>query len=130
AAEVPVYALVNPHAFSAGAMIALATDGIFMVPAGVIGAATPVDGEGRKGSEKIVSAMRAEMRALAEARGLDPRIAEAMVDEDIVIADVSEAGKLLTLTTAEAERIGYATAVDGWDGLLATLDLADAEVHY
>jgi len=65
---VPVYTLVNRRAFSAGALIALATDEIYMRPGSVLGAATPVDGSGEKASEKIVSAMRSEMRALAEAR--------------------------------------------------------------
>jgi membrane-bound ClpP family serine protease len=37
-----------------------------MRPGAVIGAATPVTGEGQKAPEKIVSAMRSEMRALAE----------------------------------------------------------------
>ncbi|MDH3425001.1 MAG: ATP-dependent Clp protease proteolytic subunit, partial [Gemmatimonadota bacterium] len=64
---VPVYTLVNRRAFSAGALIALSTDGIYMRPGSVIGAATPVDGTGTKAPEKIVSAMRTEMRALAEA---------------------------------------------------------------
>src|SRR5690606_24459632 len=82
-ADVPVYAYVNRRAFSAGALIALATDGIFMLPGSVMGAATPVTGTGEKAPEKIVSAMRSEMRALAEARGLDPRVAEAMVDESV-----------------------------------------------
>jgi len=128
-AEVPVYAFVNRRAYSAGALIALATDGIYMVPGAVIGAATPVDGEGDKAPEKIVSAMRSEMRALAEAKGLDPRIAEAMVDEDIEIPGIIEKGKLLTMTAEEAVRVGYATQVAGWDGLLETLDLAAVEVH-
>ena len=99
ASEVPVHAFVNPRAFSAGALISLAAEKIWMTPAGVMGAVTPVDGAGVKGSEKVVSAMRAEMRALAEARGLDPSIAEAMVDESIAIPGVIEAGKLLTMTT-------------------------------
>ena len=80
ASTVPVYAYVNAHAWSAGAMIALAADSIYMGPVSSIGAATPVIGAGEKASEKIVSAMRGEFRALAEARGLDPRLAEAMVD--------------------------------------------------
>ena len=80
-AQIPVYAYVNTHAWSAGAMIALAADSIFMSPRSSIGAATPVDGTGTKAPEKIVSAMRGEFRALAEARGLDPRIAESMVEE-------------------------------------------------
>lgn len=115
---VPVYALVNRRAFSAGALIALATRGVYMRPGSVIGAATPVDGSGTKASEKIVSAMRSEMRALAEARGLDPRVAEAMVDEDVAIEGVIEPGKLLTLTTEEAVSLGYAHEVADLEGLL------------
>ena len=83
--SVPVYAFVNPRAYSAGALIALSAKGIYMRPGAVLGAATPVDGSGVKASEKLVSAMRGEFRALAEARGLDPRIAEAMVDERVEI---------------------------------------------
>lgn len=128
ASPVPVYAFVKPRAFSAGALIALATDGIYMAPRSVIGAATPVTGQGEKAPEKIVSAMRSEMRTLAEARGLDPRIAEAMVDEDIEIEGVVEAGKLLTLTTEEAVRVGYANEAADWDALLAALDIPVAEV--
>jgi membrane-bound serine protease (ClpP class) len=126
--DVPVYAFVNLHALSAGAMIALAADGIYMRPASTIGAATPVTGEGQKAPEKIVSAMRAEMRSIAEARGLDPRIAEAMVDEEIEIEGVIAAGKLLSLTASEAAAIGYASLADDWDALLAELGLQDAPV--
>ncbi|MGH7506919.1 MAG: NfeD family protein, partial [Longimicrobiales bacterium] len=128
-ADVPVYTYVNHRAFSAGALIALATDRIFMRSGGVMGAATPVTGEGEKAPEKIVSAMRSEMRALAEARGLDPRIAEAMVDEDVAIEGVVEQGKLLTLTTDEAATLGYAEKIDDWDALVSRLDLAGAPVR-
>lgn len=107
-ASIPVYAFINPRAYSAGAMIALAAKGIYMQPTGVVGAATPVDGEGTKASEKMVSAMRAAFRALAEARGVDPRLAEGMVDETIEIPDVKPAGVLLTLTAGEALRHGFA----------------------
>ena len=97
-ASIPVYAFINPRAYSAGAMIALAAKGIYMQPTGVVGAATPVDGEGTKASEKMVSAMRAAFRALAESRGVDPRLAEGMVDESIEGPGVKPAGVLLTLT--------------------------------
>jgi membrane-bound serine protease (ClpP class) len=128
-AEIPVYAFVNPRAFSAGAMIALATKGIYMAPAGVIGAATPVDGGGTKGSEKIVSAMRAEFRALAEAGGLDPRIAEGMVDETLDIPGVKPPGQLLTLSTSEALKVGFAKErVEGLEGMLSALGLEAATV--
>jgi membrane-bound serine protease (ClpP class) len=127
-ASLPVYTLVNRRAFSAGALIALATDGIYMRPASVIGAATPVDGAGTKAPEKIVSAMRSEMRALAEANGLDPDIAEAMVDESLEVPGVSEAGQLLTLTTEEAVEVGYATEVEDLAALLALMDVSAAQV--
>lgn len=126
--EVPVYAWVNMHAYSAGAMIALATERVLMQEGAVMGAATPVDGSGTKASEKIVSAMRAQMRALTEARGLDPAIAEAMVDEELAIEGVVEEGKLLTLTTGEAVSLGYAVAVDGWEDVLAAIGIEQATV--
>jgi membrane-bound serine protease (ClpP class) len=125
---VPVYAYINRRAFSAGALIALAAQQIYMRDGSVIGAATPVDGSGKKVPEKIVSAMRSEMRALAEARGLNPLIAEAMVDEDIAIPGVVEKGKLLTLTTEEAVRLGYARETGDWVALIAQLNAADAPV--
>ncbi len=108
ASRVPVYAYVNPRAYSAGALIALSTRGIYMRPGGVLGAATPVDGGGTKAPEKYVSAMRAEFRALAEEQGLDPRIAEAMVDESLGAPGLAEPGQLVTLSTTEALRVHYA----------------------
>ena len=128
-ARVPVYAFVNRRALSAGAMIALATDGIYMRPGSSLGAATPVNGgTGEKLPEKYVSAMRSEFRALAEAAGLDPRVAEAMVDEDVEVAGIDEKGKLLTLSTAEAARIGYAREVADWDAMLAAVNAPGADV--
>ncbi|MBA3895354.1 MAG: ATP-dependent Clp protease proteolytic subunit, partial [Gemmatimonadales bacterium] len=106
--EVPVYAFVNPRAFSAGALIAISAREVYMRPGAVMGAATPVDGEGKRAPEKMVSAMRAEFRAVAEERGLDPRIAEAMVDEAIEIPELVDKGVLLTLTSGEARKVGYA----------------------
>ncbi len=129
ASKVPVYAFVNPRAYSAGALIALSTAGIYMRAGAVLGAATPVDGQGTRMPEKYVSAMRAEFRALAEARGLDPRIAEAMVDESIGVAGLAERGKLVTLSTSEAIRVGYARAqVESESELLAQVGLTGATV--
>ncbi len=125
-ARIPTYAFVNRRAFSAGAMIALATERIFMRPGAVIGAATPITGDGHKASEKMVSAMRSEFRALAEARGRDPRIAEAMVDEEVSIPGIVPRGKLLSLSAEEAVRIGYATRATGWDAVVAQIAPARA----
>jgi membrane-bound serine protease (ClpP class) len=129
ASQVPVYAFVNPRAYSAGALIALSAKAIYMRPGAVLGAATPVDGQGVKASEKMVSAMRAEFRALAEARGLDPRIAEAMVDERIAVPGLDTPDELLTLSTQEALRVGFAkAAVTGEPELLQAIGLPDAKV--
>ena len=124
----PVYAFVNRRALSAGAMIALAADGLYMRPGSTIGAATPVDGEGTRASEKMVSAMRSEFRALAEERGFDPRIAEAMVDEAVEVPGVVDGTQLLTLTTDEAIELTVASGVvEDYAGLLAALDAEAAE---
>ncbi len=126
--EVPVYAYVNRRALSAGALISLAAHGIYMRPGSVIGAATPITGEGQRAPEKIVSAMRSSMRALAEARSLDPSVAEAMVDEQIEVPGVSEAGQLLTLTTEEAVALGYAQEIEDWDALMSSLGTESGQV--
>lgn len=133
--EIPVIAYVNRRAFSAGAMIALSADAVYMRTGAVMGAATPVTGEGQKAPEKIVSAMRSEMRALAERRGLDPAVAEAMVDESIEVEGVVDAGKLLTLTTDEAVAIGYAHSVDDLEDAFSQAGIAvdrvvDSELNW
>ena len=124
--KIPSYAFVDLHAFSAGALIALATDGIYMKPGSVIGAATPITGDGQKAPEKIVSAMRSEMRALAQARNLDPRIAEGMVDETLDLPGIKPAGKLLTLTDREAIKVGYAKPATSWAAVKADLNQSSA----
>ncbi len=115
-AEIKTIAYINKRAISAGALISLACEEIVMAPGSTIGAATPVTaaaggGEMEKASEKVVSYWRSEMRATAERRGRPPEIAEAMVDESIEIDGISEAGKLLTLTTDQAIEHGVADRV-------------------
>ncbi len=101
-AKVPTIAFIDKEAYSAGALIALASKKIYMTGGGVIGAAAPVDQSGQAVGEKYVSAIRKLFRATAERNGRPPEIAEAMVDADVAIPDLIEAGKLLTLTTQEA----------------------------
>jgi membrane-bound serine protease (ClpP class) len=128
-ARIPVYGYVNPRAYSAGALIAISTNGIYMRPGAVIGAATPVDGQGTKASEKMVSAMRAEFRSMAEQRGLDPQLAEAMVDENVEIPGVVKKGQLLTLSTNEAVRLKFAKAqVADEAALLRAIGVPGAQV--
>lgn len=129
-ARVPTAAFIDKRAISAGALISISCERIFMVAGGTIGAATPVTQAGEKTPEKFVSYMRSEMRATAESRGRDPRIAEAMVDEEIEIPGVIEAGKLITFTTEEALEFGYCDAeVSSLQDVLEQLGLEDAEIR-
>jgi membrane-bound serine protease (ClpP class) len=110
---VPVVAFVDKRAISAGALITLSASKIAMTPGGTIGAATPVYGSGAKATEKVVSFMRSEMRSTAERNHRDPAIAEAMVDENLTLADsgLKKRGQLLTMTTLEAQHAGYCDVV-------------------
>jgi membrane-bound serine protease (ClpP class) len=123
-------AFVDRTAFSAGALVAIASEEIYMTPGAVIGAATPVEGgTGETADEKIVSAVRTTFRATAEARGRDPVVAEAMVDPDVAIEGLIARGSLLTLTTNEAVTWGYADGVAGTRAeVLAAAGLAGAPV--
>ncbi len=127
-ASVPTIAFIDKNAASAGALISYAADRIVMVPGASIGAATVVEGTGGEAApDKYQSYMRGLMRATAEANGRDPKIAEAMVDENLVVEGVSEAGQVLTLSTKEAVRLGVADAeIETIDALLARLNLSDA----
>ncbi|MCL4642209.1 MAG: nodulation protein NfeD [Olivibacter sp.] len=104
--ELKTIAFINHNAASAGALVALACDKIYMVKGASIGAASVVNPQGEVMPEKYQSYMRSLMRATAEAKGRDPRVAEAFVDPDVVLPELKEAGKVLTLTTQEALKIG------------------------
>lgn len=99
---VPVYAFIDKDAASAGALISIACDSIYMAPGGSIGAATVVTGDGQAAPDKYQSYMRSIMRSTAEAKGRDPKIAEAMVDERLSIPGITDAGQVLTFSTSEA----------------------------
>ncbi len=129
-ADVRTIAFVNREAFSAGALIAIAASDIYMTPGAVLGAATPVTGTGETAEEKIISAVRSVFKSTAELRGRDPRVAEAMVDPEIAIEGLIESGKLLTLTTIEAEEWGYTDGiVANRAELLEATGLSTAEIE-
>jgi membrane-bound serine protease (ClpP class) len=101
---------IDNNAASAGALIAVACDKIYMKRGAGIGAASVVNGQGEVLPEKYQSYMRGLMRSTAEAKGRDPKIAEAFVDPDVVIPNVIEKGKVLTLTSKEAIKVGFCEA--------------------
>ena len=146
-ARPPVYTFVEKDAFSAGAIIALATKGIFMAPGSVIGDALPIMmtpfgsvQEMPPGlEEKAVSAVAALIRSAAQNAGHDPELAEKMVRRELEykVGDevICPAGRLLTLTADEAARPGKdgqpllsaGTAAD-LPAVLRQLDLAGRPV--
>lgn len=120
---IPTYVFIDNNAASAGALISIAADSIYMRSGASIGAATVVSGtDGKAMPDKYQSYMRSMMRSTAEAHGgdtiveagkqkihwhRDPAIAEAMVDDRVTIPNVIDSGKTLTLTTNEALLRGY-----------------------
>ncbi len=123
---IPVYVFINDNAASAGALISIACDSIYMKRGAKFGAATVVNQTGAAMPDKYQSYMRATMRATAEAHGKDtlisngdttyrwhrnPKIAEGMVDPSIYIAGVSDSGKVITFTAVEAVKFGYCEGI-------------------
>jgi membrane-bound serine protease (ClpP class) len=120
--RIPVLVFIDNQAISAGALIAIAADSIYMRPGASIGAATVVDQTGQKMPDKYQSFMRGMMRATAEAHGKkpvvkdgdttwvwhrDPEIAQAMVDPSIVLKSIVDTGQVLTFTALEAIKYGF-----------------------
>ncbi len=105
--SIPSVVFINNNAASAGALISIACNRIYMRSGANIGAATVVDMKGEVVPDKYQSYMRSMMRSTAQARGRDPLIAEAMVDPRTFIPGVNDSGKVLTMTTAEAIKNNY-----------------------
>lgn len=111
----PTYTFVNSRAESAGAIIAMGTDAIYMRPAATIGSALVVGGAGQDLSEsmrdKVTQMMIGTVRNVAELKGHNPDVAEAFVtrEKEVKIDGivVHEAGNVLNLNTIRAtEEIG------------------------
>ena len=142
--EVTTIAFINKRAISAGALISLSCDSIFMTPGASIGAATAVDLKGNKASEKVISYMREEMASTAEANHRPREIATGMVDEELSIpffvshngdtltskdVDGFYEGKLVTLSTHLAVKLNIADKeIKDLDGLLNHIGLEDSDL--
>jgi len=98
---IPSIAFIDNQAASAGALISIACDSIYMRRGGSIGAATVVNQTGEVMPDKYQSFMRAMMRATAEVNGRDPKVAESMVD----------ATNVLSFTPEEAQKNGYCEGI-------------------
>ena len=122
ATDITTIAFINRRAISAGSLISLSCDQIYMTDGGTIGATSVVDMSGSKQSEKSQSYMREEMAATAEKAGKNTDIARGMVDEELSfeflvingdslkVDDIEgrKEGKLITLTTELALKYNIA----------------------
>ena len=155
-ADIPTIAYVNSKAISAGAMIAIACDQIVMRPGGKIGDAAPVDISGKEAPEKVLSTIRGTIKAIAERKGRSKAIAEAMVDKNRVLVNIDgeivsliaedyqerkdegelmdvivPEGELLTLTTDDALKYGFADAkAENIDELLEIYEIVEIDGEY
>ncbi|MFY0607149.1 MAG: nodulation protein NfeD [Cyclobacteriaceae bacterium] len=128
--EQPIYAFINKDAASAGALISIACDSIYMASGSSIGAATVVTQEGDAAPDKYQSYMRSIMRSTAEATGRNPSIAEGMVDEDIDLDSIATEGKVVTFSVSEALKYGFCEAeVKDIDEILMRSGMANYELE-
>lgn len=131
--KVPTVAFVDHNAASAGALIALACDSVFMTPGSSIGAATVVDGQGQPMPDKYQAYMSAIMRSTAEHHGKwiapgdtvakwrrDPAVAAAMVNPE----------KVTAFSSSEALEAGFSNGtVSSLNEMLERLDIANPETE-
>src|SRR5438874_1716582 len=109
-ATIPTYTFINSNAGSAGSLIALATQHIYMAPVSAIGAAAPVLPTGEDlpltEREKTISYWSALIRSSAMKNGHNPDVGEAFInkDKEVKIGDrvIHPKGTVLTLNTQEA----------------------------
>ena len=141
----PVWVFIDNNAASAGALISIACDKIYMREGANIGAATVVNQTGEAMPDKYQSYMRSMIRATAQAHGKDtvvengrtvvrwhrdPHIAEAMVDERVVVKGVSDSGKILTFTPHEAMQHGYCDGIaENVPEVIRAEGITDYELH-
>ncbi|MFA5444091.1 MAG: NfeD family protein [Bacteroidales bacterium] len=111
---------IDHQAASAGALISLACDSIYMSPGSTVGSATVVNQNGEPMPEKYQSYMRSLMRATAEETGRDPALAEQMVNGE----------KIVSLTTKEAQEIGFSQGqAENVTEVIEQLGYAHCEIH-
>ncbi|RBP45495.1 NfeD family protein [Garciella nitratireducens] len=100
-------AYIKNEAISAGTLIAISAQQIYMSSSATIGAA-----ETRPNEEKYISYWTGKLRNVAQIRGRDPQLVAAMADADIQIKGVIQKGKLLTLTSKEALELNFIEGIE------------------
>ncbi|MCC8152833.1 MAG: nodulation protein NfeD [Tannerellaceae bacterium] len=143
--EIPVHVFIDNNAASAGALISIACEKIYMRRGANIGAATVVNQTGAAMPDKYQSYMRSMMRSTAESHGKDtiiqgrdtiykwkrdPLIAEAMVDERVVVSGLVDSEHVLTFTAEEAVEWGYCDGIEeNITGVITALGYEDYTIE-
>jgi membrane-bound serine protease (ClpP class) len=118
--DIPTISFVNNKAESAGVLITIAGENVVMAESSTIGSAETIPN-----TEKVLSMWRSFLRDVAQFRGRDSEIIEAMADRDIYIAGISEKGKLLNLTSNEALQYGIADLISNdYDEILSHFNIS------
>lgn len=127
--RLPVIVWITQNAASAGALIAIACDSIYMKKGAAIGAASVVNQEGEVMPDKYQSYMRGMMRSTAEQQGRDPMIAEGMVTPNGYLEGIADSGKIITLTAKEALKYNYCDGIaESREEVLQQAGISDYEV--
>jgi membrane-bound serine protease (ClpP class) len=128
--KIPVWVFIDNNAASAGALISIACDSIYMREGANIGAATVVNQTGEQLPDKYQSYMRSLMRSTAQATGRNPDIAQAMVDPRIHVEGVNDSGQVVTFTAQEAMKHGYCNAMaENIPGVLKKAGIENCTIH-
>ena len=123
----PVVSFIDIQACSAGALISIACDSIYMNHGSTFGAATVVNASGEVMPDKYQAFMRAMMRSTAESHGQkggkwrrDPDIAQRMVGVDSV----------LSFTPSEAIEAGYCEGMaESVEEVASSLGVSKKNIH-
>lgn len=100
--KIPTVAFINKKAESAGVLISISCDKIYMAQGSTIGSAETIPN-----TEKNISYWTSQLKAVAQEKGRDAEIVAAMADKDIKIEGLIEKGKLLNLTSNKAKEIKF-----------------------
>lgn len=124
-AKIPTAAFVTGQAKSAGVLISLAGEKIYMMPGSSIGAAEPAPN-----TPKILGSWISDLEAAASARGRSTVIVRGMADRELVIKDLKKAGEILSLSADKAVELGLADrVVRNRNALVADLEEEDGVAY-
>ncbi|MBU5455499.1 nodulation protein NfeD [Caproiciproducens sp. MSJ-32] len=122
--DIPTISFVNNKAVSAGVLITISSEKVVMSHSSTIGSAETIPN-----NEKVLSMWKGFLRDVAQLRGRDPKVIEAMADTDVYIEGVSEKGKLLNLTSKEALKLGVCDLIsNNYDEMLQFFNISYGDI--